>query len=114
MVVDFILSYGRYLESQGLIFDDQENGYTLNWNQMAQEFLYWAGQGWTEGSIINLNPNATSLAATKPQAIIDSIVAQTPENNLLDQNRSIIPVRDLVVPVRDTIYHKLNDYDFEN
>ena len=97
MVVDFLLSYGQLLQSQGLTFTNQENGYTLNWNQMAQEFLYWAAQGWTTGSIINLNPNANSISAVKDQAIVDSIVAQTPENNLLDQNRSIVAIKDLVV-----------------
>jgi len=96
-VADFLLSYGALLESQGLVFDGRENGRTLNWNQMAQEFLYWANQGWQIGSVINLNPTATSLSASKPQAVVDSVIAQTPENLILDQNRTTIPVRDLVV-----------------
>jgi len=97
VVVDFLLSYGALLESQGLVFDGRENGRTLNWNQMAQEFLYWANQGWQTGSVINLNPTATSLTAYKAGAIVDSVVAQTPENLILDQNRTTLPVRDLVV-----------------
>jgi len=97
MVIDFLLSYGTLLSSRGMVFDDTENGYILNWNQMAQEFLYWANQGWTEGSVINLNPTAFSATAIKSQAVLDSIVAQTPENSILDQNRTTIPVRDLVV-----------------
>ena len=97
VLVDFLLSYGALLTSQGLVFDNKENGYILDWNQMAQEFLYWAAQGWQNGSIINLNPCNTSITAIKDQAIVDSIVVQTPENNLLDQNRTTIPVRDLVV-----------------
>ena len=97
VVVDFLLSYGALLESQGLIFDDRENGYTLNWNQMAQEFLYWANQGWEPGAVIALNPTAFSLTVEKPQAIIDNVVAQTPENSILDQNRSTLNVRNLVV-----------------
>ena len=97
MVIDFLLSYGALLSAQGLVFDDLENGYVLNWNQMAQEYLYWANQGWEVGSVINLNPTAFSVTAIKSQAIVDSIVAQTPENNILDQNRSTVPVRDLVI-----------------
>lgn len=97
MVIDFLLSYGALLTSRGLIFDDRDNGYTLNWNQMSQEFLYWANQGWETGSVINLNPTAFSITAIKSQAVIDSIVAQTPENNILDQNRTTVPVRDLVI-----------------
>ena len=97
VVVDFLLSYGALLQSQGLIFDDRENGYALNWDQMAQEFLYWANQGWATGAVINLNPTATSLTAVREQAVVDSIIAQTPENLILDQNRLTIPARELVV-----------------
>ena len=97
MVVDFILSYGEYLKTQGLIFDDQENGYTLNWNQMASEFLYFSQQGWAEGTMINLNPVATTLKAYRPGAIVDTIISRTPENMLLDQNRGTLATRDLVV-----------------
>jgi hypothetical protein len=104
VVVDFLLSYGALLESQGIVFDGRENGRTLNWNQMAQEFLYWANQGWQTGSVINLNPGATALTATKAQAIVDSVVAQTPENLILDQNRTTLPVRDLVVDRFENVF----------
>lgn len=104
VVVDFLLSYGALLTSQGLFFDDKQNGYTLNWNQMAQEFLYWANQGWEPGAVINLNPTAFSLTAAKDQAVIDTIIAQTPENSLLDQNRTTVPVRDLVVDRYENVF----------
>ena len=104
VVVDFLLSYGALLEQQGVVFNDRENGYPLNWNQMAQEFLYWANQGWEPGAVINLNPTAFSLTAARPQAIIDSIVAQTPENSILDQNRTTVPVRNLVVDRNENLF----------
>jgi hypothetical protein len=97
MVVDFILSYGKYLESQGLIFESQENGYTLNWNQMATEFLYFSQQGWAAGTVINLNPSATTLRALRIGAVADTIVSTSPENLLLDQNRQTLYTRDLIV-----------------
>ena len=97
VVVDFILSYGQYLENQGLVFDDRENGYDLNWKQMAAEFLYFSQQGWSAGTLINLNPIATKLRAVKAGAIIDTIESTTPENMLLDQNRVVLPTRDLIV-----------------
>jgi hypothetical protein len=96
-VVDFILSYGKYLESQGLIFDDRENGYTLNWSQMATEFLYFSQQGWAPGTLINLNPSATTLRAVRAGAVADTIVSTSPEKLLLDQNRQNLPTRDLIV-----------------
>ena len=96
-VVDFILSYGEYLTSQGMTFTQLENGYTLNWLQMAQEFLYFANQGWTPGTIISLNPAATQLSIYQPGAIVDSIVNYTPEKLVLDQNRRAFNVANLVI-----------------
>jgi hypothetical protein len=104
MMVDFILSYGKYLESQGLIFDDRENGYTLNWNQMASEFLYFSQQGWATGTIINLNPSATSLKAVRAESVVDSIISTSPENMLLDQNRQTLPTRDLIINREDDAF----------
>jgi hypothetical protein len=40
------------LNRLGLTFETVENGYIMNWDQMAQEFLYWSNQGWEIGSII--------------------------------------------------------------
>ena len=96
-VVDFLLSYGQYLAGQGLTFIAQENGYTLNWIQMAQEFLYFANQGWATGTIINLNPSATQVISFMPGAVVDSIVTYTPENLLLDQNRQAFNARNLII-----------------
>jgi hypothetical protein len=97
MVVDFILSYGAWLQSQGLQFTDVENGYQLNWNQMAQEFLYFSQQGWATGTLINLNPVANKLIAVREGAVVDTIESLTPENMLLDQNRGVLPTRDLII-----------------
>ena len=97
MVVDFLLSYGAYLTTQGLIFDDRFNGYQLDWNQMAKEFLYFSEQGWASGTLINLNPSANKLSAYRAGEVVDTIESITPENMLVDQNRTSIPTRDLVI-----------------
>ena len=96
-VADFLLSYGKLLEDQGLTFTDRANGYTLDWGQMVQEFLYWSQQGWEVNSLINLNPLANKLTITKPGAVVDSIVTQTSENVLLNQNKRELPIRNLNV-----------------
>jgi hypothetical protein len=92
VVCDFLLSYGELLKQQGVIFDNIDNGYVLNWQQMAAEFLYWSQQGWGINSLINLNPLAGALTITKPGAVVDSVVAQTSENVLLDQNKKELSV----------------------
>ena len=97
IVVDFILSYGKYLEAQGMTFTQIENGYTLDWNQMAQQFLYFSQQGWQTNTLINLNPAATTFTVTQPGAVADTIASITPENMLLDQNRNVITTNNLII-----------------
>ena len=94
-VADFLLSYGRYLETQGFVFDNQDNGYVMDWNQMAVEFLYWTQQGWDESAILSLNPLAQKLSLTRERAVVDNIQIQTGEQVLLDQNRAELPTRNL-------------------
>ena len=103
-VSDFLLSYGQYLERQGVTFTDTTNGYILSWGQMVNEFLYWSQQGWDDNALINLNPLAFKLSVTRPQAIVDSIVAQTNENILLDQNRNELPTRNLIITRLDNTF----------
>lgn len=97
MMVDFLLSYGKYLESQGLTFTQLENGLVLNWPQMAQEFLYFSQQGWQAGTLINLNPAAGQLTAYRLGSVVDDIYSVSPENQLLDQNRQTIYTRNLII-----------------
>ena len=104
LMVDFLLSYGALLQQQGLVFDTVENGYVLDWNQMASEFLYWSSQGWNVGSIINLNPGATKLIVERAGAIVDSIAVQTVENMVLNANRTPFNARDLVIERLDNTF----------
>jgi hypothetical protein len=96
-VCDFILSYGKLLETQGLIFENRENGTALNWQQMAQEFVYWSNQGWAPGAIINLNPAATSISVTRPGTVVESLVPVSIDNIILNQNRAPVPGTDLQI-----------------
>jgi hypothetical protein len=86
-VVDFVISYGRYLTDQGMIFDTVENNTVLSWTQMAEEFLYWSQQGWATGSVININPSADLLTITKPNVVAESLIGAYPENAILNQNK---------------------------
>ena len=103
-VCDFLAGYGKLLEDQGLVFETRENGYTLNWLQMAQEFLYWTQQGFAPGATINLNPAATSISTERPQAIVDSINNYTPDNIILDQNRRALSTSDLIIDRIDNLF----------
>ena len=104
-VCDFLLSYGKLLQDKGMVFDTKENGYVVDWAQMAQEFLYWSQQGWATGSMINLNPGANRLSVTRAQSIVDSIAKPTPENIILNQNRQALPAGDLVIDRLDNVFN---------
>jgi hypothetical protein len=103
-VCDFLVSYGVLLENQGFIFDNRENGYALTWLQMAEEFLYWSKQGWAEGSIINLNPAATSISVDQPLSVVDNLNVYSPENIVLNQNRQPLKPSDLIIDRIDNLF----------
>ena len=95
-VVDFLNSYGHYLERNGLVFDSVDTGLVINWNQMIYEFLNWNQQEWEIGSAINLNPAARTLKISRPRAVAQSLTNNgTPA--LLDLNRQIIDPKTYVV-----------------
>lgn len=96
-VIDFLISYGKRLENQGLVFDNTENNIVLDWTQMGEEFLYWSQQGWISGSIINLNPAADVIKIEKQDTIIDSLTDDLLGNNLLNQNKRPISDNDYAV-----------------
>jgi hypothetical protein len=103
-VADFLLSYGQFLETQGLTFTNQANGYVLDWPRMVNEFLYWSQQGWGTDAIINLNPLADGVSVTKEQAIVDTIRTQTAENSILNQNNQEFATRNLNIVRLDNTF----------
>lgn len=103
-VCDFLVSYGERLKQKGLIFESRENGLILDWSQMCQEFLTWSQQGWGVGSILNLNPGATSIAIERADAVVDSLKADGPESVMLNQNRQALVSQDLVIDRLDNLF----------
>ena len=98
-VAQFLAGYGRYLQSQGMVFNKIENGIEITWVQMVAEFLYWAQTGWESGSIINVNPAAKLLIINKDSNIVQPLTLQQ-QNFVLNQNLYPIQSIDLAV-VRD-------------
>jgi hypothetical protein len=74
-VVDFLVSYGRYLVTQGFVFEEfnQELQETKNWILAAKEFLTWTQQGWTPGNIIVLSPILNKISLVYANAVVDEI-----------------------------------------
>jgi len=98
-VAVFLSSYGRYLSTQGVLFDQIETGLEVSWNQMVAEFLYWAQSGWEPGSLINLNPAASLISINKDSYIVQPLTLQQ-QNFILNQNLYPIQSVDMSI-VRD-------------
>ena len=96
-VIDFLMSYGAYLQSQGLVFEDRENNYALDWGRMANEFAYWAEQGWDDGALININPAANVLEFERERSVVDDLNNLAVNEMPLDQNRTPMTGRDYAV-----------------
>lgn len=109
---EFIINYGRYLTDQGIQFDNQENGFILNWDQMVAEALYWVGANWEVGSLISINPIANRLVIDKDSLIVQPLSAQD-KNFILNQNLYAIHTSDLAILRDDTRFEvrPLNDGD---
>jgi hypothetical protein len=59
-VFDFVISYGRYLEAQGWVFDSlTDQNQINNWRQKATDFLFWSQGNWANGMTLALSPFAT-------------------------------------------------------
>jgi len=96
-VVDFLISYGKLLEVKGMQFDTLTSNITLSWLQMAQEFVYWVQQGWTSGSVINLNPGAKTIKVSREGLVVEPLSSTTLSNTVLDQNKQPLKNTNYVV-----------------
>jgi hypothetical protein len=91
-VVDFLVSYGRYLTGQGFRFDEQDSDLKSqrDWVLSAQEFLTWSQQGWKAGSLIVLSPTYNYVKFISPAGVIDHIENTITGPKILDQNFNVI------------------------
>lgn len=91
-VIDFLVSYQRFLQSQGFVFTDID--LTLNekldWILSAKEFLHWADQGWRSGSLLVLSPVKNSLKYFNLSATVDEVKNSPFGSKILDINNKII------------------------
>jgi len=92
----FLASYGAYLQYQGLLFDEIENGLEINFRQLIGEFLYWSQTGWEIGNIITINGAANKLYFNKDSNIVQPLTIQR-SNFVLNQNLYPIQLNDLSI-----------------
>jgi hypothetical protein len=91
-VVDFLISYGRYLIGQGMRFDAYSDllNTTQDWTLSAREFLTWSQQGWRSGSLLVLSPIIDQIVIENATGTVDYIENNIYGSKLLDQDNNII------------------------
>jgi hypothetical protein len=91
-VVDFLISYERYLLAQGFTFNDRDGdlGETRNFKLSVKEFLFWAQQGWKTGSLLVMSPVTNSISAVTVGNIVDGISDSQHGSKIIDQNFNLI------------------------
>lgn len=74
-VYDIILGYGKWLETEGFIFDyySSDLNSVVNWDLSSREFLYWTTQNWAKDSVITVSPFAAQIKYHLPNTVVDNI-----------------------------------------
>ena len=91
-VVDFLVSYERYLRAVGISFTDFDTDLNLqrDFKLSVREFLMWVQQGWAPGSLIVLGPILNRLVINTQSGVIDQVLNQPNSSRLLDTNFNYI------------------------
>jgi len=95
-VVDFLVSYGRYLTSQGFSFNNflADNTTQSDWTLAAKEFLFWNQQNWGNDTVISLTPAGTKLNFSSPYGIVDTISNTNNYTKVVDSDNTTLTGRD--------------------
>ncbi len=87
-VFDFLISYQRYLQSRGFVFDGTTGtGEKNDFVSAGKEFAFWTDQNWTLDSVIVVSPFSDVLTINRAFATADDL---TVKGALKDANGSII------------------------
>lgn len=107
-LVDFLISYQRYLFVQGFIFDEynEDLAKQQDWILSVQEFLTWSLQGWGAGNSLVLSPVKNTLKVLTTNAMVDAITNDSIGSKILDPNFNIIKTTDITT-LRDSNIFKV-------
>ena len=105
-VVDFLVAHGRYMISQGFVFDTMNNDMESkqDWVLSAKEFLTWSQQGWQSGNILVLSPAFNNLKVQGAMSVVDFVENRTSGSKVLDQNFQIIRNNQFSITRSDNVF----------
>jgi hypothetical protein len=107
-VVDFLISYGRYLTSLGFQFIDTTSTDTIptvaDWNLAVKEFLFWIEQGWDINTVISLTPAGTKINFDSKFGIVDELTNSFNGSRILDSDGKTLQNKDYTTYRSDTAF----------
>jgi hypothetical protein len=94
-VADFLLGYGKYLESQGFIFENYNSRLqtVVNWTVSVKEFVFWTTQNWNVNSAISVSPAAIEVAFKSDFVVPDDIYNGFYEYSVYKQDGNILDTK---------------------
>ena len=97
-VVDFLISYGKFLTNQGFQFIDTTTDDTIeiqtDWTLSVKEFLYWLEQGWDNGTVLSVTPAGTSISFNGGYGIVDSLTNSFNGSRIIDSSGNTLQSTD--------------------
>jgi hypothetical protein len=94
-VVDFLLGYEKFLESQGITFNgyDSENQVAQNWLTGCKEFMFWTKHNWALGSLITLSPAASKIDIDIPVGVADNLLDSFYDYQVFKSDGNVLDTR---------------------
>ena len=95
-VVDFLVSYGRYLISLGFVFDTTlaDDSTVSDWTLAAKEFLFWDLQNWDNNTVISLTPAGTNITFSSRYGVVDKISNDHNLTKIINSDGVVLTGRD--------------------
>lgn len=96
-VVDFLISYGKYLTNLGFEFVDVTSTDTVptvaDWTLAVKEFLFWTEQGWDNNTVISLSPAGTKINFNGQFGVVDELTNSFNADRIIDTDGQILQAK---------------------
>jgi len=92
-VVDFLVSYGRYLNNLGFQFQDLGDDLSpaTDWSAAVREFLFLLEQGWIDNNnVISLTPAGTRISFDSGFGVVDNIIDSFNDSQIINSNGKVL------------------------
>ena len=104
-IVDFLVSYQRYLKGVGFVFSGQDLdlGTQRDFLLSIREFLTWAQQGWGTKNVIVLSPVLSTIKLTSRTGVVDQIQNQPTQSRVVDTSYNFIKYSQLSISRENSV-----------